>query len=258
MDEGIAFHDKGQYQEAIGNDGVFGGNGNDDVNGALGDDRVDGNSGDDLVSGGEGNDTVLGSSGDDILLGQDGDDVLRGGKDDDILIDGSGTDDFHGSLGDDLIIASGFGVSESAAQDLFENPDPTLDTAGTIARLGLDFSQDTDLDGDVVNAGYGADTIFGGIGDTLTGGEGADTFVTGEWVVGQDATVITDFAADEDVLLYSYDDTQTEPVLTSVAEDNADGGSDAIVMADGVEVIRLVGLGATFDVTEDIALVPYN
>ena len=92
----------------------------------------------------------------------------------------------------------------------------------------------------------------------LTGGAGADTFVTGDWVKGEAATEITDFDASEDVLLFGYDETLPEPVLTMVAEDNGEGGSDAIVMADGVEVIRLANLGMTFDVSNDIALMPNN
>jgi len=237
------------------NDLLFGTPSSDSILGLNGDDQLNGANGNDLVSGGADNDSIFGSGGNDILLGGSGDDLLSGGDSNDLLIDGNGADNLQGGRGDDLIISSGF-MNEQAAQDLFQNPDPDLAASTLISALEFDFSTDTDSKGDTVDGGYGNDTIFGGIGDRLTGGAGADTFVTGNWVEGEEATVITDFEIGQDVMLYGYDETLAEPELTMMAQANAAGGSDAIIMANGVEVIRVLNMGETFDISQDIALIP--
>jgi hypothetical protein len=90
----------------------------------------------------------------------------------------------------------------------------------------------------------------------VTGGEGEDTFYTGHWTEGNEATVIADFTDGEDLLVYGYDASQPEPTMSMTAEANSSGGTDAVIMADGNIVMRLVNAGNTSDVSTDIALLP--
>lgn len=223
---------------------ILGKNGNDDLDGLAGNDRVFGDGGQDTVDGGEGDDKVFGGNGQDLVLGGEGDDFIRGGRDGDVLVDTSGADTIFGDTGNDLIVSSG-------------NLDPaTENDLAAVLSQPMDFTQDADTEGDVVHAGTGDDTVIFGVNDTVTGGTGEDTFMALSWLEGEAAATITDFDPDEDNLVYSYDASQTEPVMTLALQDNGDGTSDALISANGHLVLRVEDQDpATFDLTEHLVLV---
>ena len=147
---------------------------------------------------GDGNFTAGGNSLDNVLIGNSGNNILAGGL---------GSDRLEGGLGDDIYVLS--------------------DTADTIIDIGgvdtIRSNLDVVLIGDIENAdlvgigdtmaigngldnalvGNMADNLLEGAGgvDTLTGGQGADTFVMSNNGVDQQADLITDFKAGEDLLV---------------------------------------------------------
>lgn len=226
------------------NNTLLGKNGDDSLDGKEGDDRVFGDGGQDSVDGGEGDDEVFGGNGKDLVLGGEGNDLLRGGRDADLLVDTSGADTIYGDTGDDVIVSSG-------------NLDPATenDIVAVLAQP-MDFISDADTEGDVVDAGNGDDTVIFGVNDTITGGAGEDTFMALSWLEGGEAATITDFDPDEDNLIYSYDASQTEPVMTVTMQDNDSGSSDALISANGHLVLRVEDQDpATFDLTKHLVLI---
>lgn len=237
---------------------LLGRNGDDDLAGQRGSDRVFGDGGMDTVSGGGGDDSVFGGNGDDFVTGDRGDDMLRGGRDHDILLDNQGSDSLHGDLGQDLIIASGQ-LLEGTIDNLEQDRSLENGARDLLEQLGIDFSEDTDSRGDSVDGGEGDDTLVFGVDDTVIGGSGKDLFVTASWLEGEPAATITDFSRGEDQLIYGYDPLDgPAPALTVDHLPNETEGSDAIVYADGVEVIRVLDQDGTFDPAQDIRVIPYG
>lgn len=236
------------------NNTILGKNGTDTLDGNAGDDRVFGDGGNDSVQGGEGNDSVFGGNGEDLVKGGEDDDLVRGGRNDDVLIDSTGADRLQGDGGDDLIVASG--TMDADASAAFEaNPVPDNGIGNLLDQLLIDFSADSDTEGDEAFGGSGDDTVIFGVNDTVGGGSGADTFVTASWLEGQDAATVTDFDPAEDQLMYAYDPAEGIPELTVEMVENDDGTTDAIVSANGSEVIRVLEQDDTFDLSENILLI---
>ncbi len=225
------------------NNTILGKNGDDILDGRGGDDRVFGDGGNDSVDGGEGDDAVFGGNGQDLVLGGEGNDLLRGGRDTDFLVDTDGADTIFGDTGDDLIVSSG-------------NLDPATDNdLAAVLLQPMDFTQDADTEGDVVHAGTGDDTVIFGVGDTVTGGSGTDTFMALSWLEGQPAATITDFNPNEDNLIYSYHESEAEPVMSLSMVENDDGTSDALISANGQLVLRVEDQDPdTFDLAEHLVL----
>lgn len=235
-------------------DTLLGRNGDDDLNGRRGDDRVFGDGGMDTVSGGMGDDSIYGGNGNDLVLGGDQHDLTRGGRDEDVLIDTVGTDTMYGDGGSDLLIGSGT-MSEDAEEALLANPDPENGIANLLDQLQIDLTEDTDRQGDHLDGGSGNDTLLFGVNDTVTGGADADTFITASWLEGHGPAVVTDFDPAEDQLVYAYNRADGDPELTVETSENDDGTSDAVIFANGSEVIRVEGQGETFDIDEHLTLI---
>ncbi|MDE4131651.1 type I secretion protein [Phaeobacter sp. QD34_3] len=236
---------------------LLGREGDDSLEGRIGGDRLFGDDGMDTLFGGDGNDSVFGGDGDDFLNGGRGDDLIRGGADHDVLIDRLGSDTMNGDLGQDLIISSGQ-LPPGLLQAQLQASGPENGPQDLLRQLGTDMTDDPDRNGDSVDGGQGDDTLLFGVDDTVTGGDGADRFITGSWLEGQDAATITDFQLGEDQLVYTYDPAAGgEPELTVENAANGSGGSDAIVYADGVEVLRILAQDGQFDPALDIRLLPY-
>lgn len=236
------------------NNTILGKNGDDELDGGAGDDRVFGDGGKDSVEGGEGDDSIFGGHGRDLVMGGEGDDLERGGRDADVLIDSTGADTLHGDTGSDLIIASG--TMDADAQAALEaDPSPESGIGNLLDQLLIDFSADSDSEGDRVYGGQGDDTVIFGVNDTVSGGDGADTFVTASWLEGQEAATVTDFNPEEDQLVYAYDPADGEPELTMELVEQPDGSTNAVVSANGEIILRVQDQDETFDLAEHILLV---
>ncbi len=193
------------------------------------DDLIDGAGGDDLLVGHSGDDTLIGADGADWLIGQNGNDQLTGGSGNDVLIGGQGHDLIDAGTGDDFVEAANVVDEEALAA--------SLKTASSFSDI--DFHYDlpgTSDEGDMIELGAGNDTAVIGSNDTLTSGSGADEIVIGDWITAGEAAVITDFEQGEDVLIYSYDGSTSDPELI-LRHDSASGTTE--LRADERVIARL-------------------
>ncbi|MDE4302738.1 calcium-binding protein [Phaeobacter gallaeciensis] len=206
--------------------------GNDEIDGRGGNDRLFGDDGNDSILGGSGFDLVSGGDGNDLLTGADGNDTVLGGEGNDAILEGRGADSISGGGGNDVLLTSRFDLHPSGA-----------------------IRADVDTSGDAVNGGAGDDLILFGRDDTVTGGDGADEFFAGRWLETTEAATITDFESGEDQIVYGFNPEDGPPPRFSVFnQENEDGGSDAIVLADGVEVLRVLDQDGQFDPDRHIRL----
>jgi len=238
-----------------------GGAGDDTLIGGAGDDWIEGGAGDNLILGGAGNDTLIGGQGQSTLLGGAGNDRLiagggaalifagagdnhlLGGEHDDTLIGGLGRDTLVGGLGDDLLIAGlGGGELDGGWGD------------DTLVGARLD-AQGRDIGGtQTLNGGAGDDVLILGRGDLAHGGEGADSFVLGDWLIGEDPVRIVDFTPGEDRIVLSHAATGPAPV-PEVIHDPATG--ESAIRVDGQTVALVADPDGTLRV-QDIELVPHQ
>ncbi|UWR62938.1 type I secretion protein [Phaeobacter inhibens] len=237
-----------------GSENLLGGAGDDNIDARGGPDTIEGGAGDDTLDGGSADDNVFGGDGDDTMVGGNGDDFMRGNAGDDTLIDTRGADHLVGGQGNDLIIAAGI-LDEGAYEDIVQGRETPTSAAEVNALLNFDYTADQDAAGDTINAGAGDDSVLFGLNDTVTGGSGNDSFETGAWLTEDEQATITDFTADDDRVVYYYDENEDEPELDVVTRANDDGGTDAFLVANGEEVVRLINAGTTFNLAEHVALV---
>jgi Ca2+-binding RTX toxin-like protein len=273
-----------------GDDSLNGGQGNDHIEGDAGNDSLDGADGDDTLTGGADDDFMHGREGSDLLQGSDGNDTLRGGGGLDFLSGGAGNDDMRGSLGQDYLqggsgndsLHGGYGgdaLHGGAGEDTLDGGEgndvvnggdlyiplglTTLDAleafrGGTDMRSGGTevYSIFDDGEQDDVRGGNGNDTLIGGGGDTLTGGDGSDTFLTGDWQSPGAGAEISDFSTGNDLIVYQYDETGAEPVMTATTTANPDGTVNVTLMADGETVMLIRNTDAGFDIATHVATSP--
>ncbi|ATG35762.1 Hemolysin-type calcium-binding protein repeat protein (2 copies) [Phaeobacter piscinae] len=237
-----------------GSENLLGGAGDDNIDARGGPDTIEGGAGDDTLDGGSAADNIFGGDGEDTLVGGNGDDFMRGNAGDDTLIDTRGADHLVGGQGDDIIIAAGI-LDEGAYEDIVQGRATPTSEAEVNALLNVDYTADQDGEGDTINAGAGDDSVLFGLNDTVTGGNGSDSFETGAWLSEDEQATITDFTADDDRVIYYYDEDEEEPELDVVTRANDDGGTDAFLVANGEEVVRLIDAGTTFNLAEHVALV---
>lgn len=251
-----------------GDDSLAGTDENDVLLGEAGNDTLVGLGGIDILYGGAGDDVVLAGEADDELYGRDGDDTLRGNDGNDLIQGDAGTDLLQGGDGDDTLYGEAFGsVSEGAdllegeaGNDLLDGSlgaDTLIGGEGNDTLVGFQFNasegfygQD-DLDtADTMSGGNGDDVIFLGEGDIAEGGSGADTFLLGLWHGGGAQAVITDFSAD-DVVVLLYDETAGP--APSVDVTSKDG--DAVISYNG-EILATVEGGSNMVTAANFAFVP--
>ena len=222
-----------------GADDLHGHDGNDTLRGGDGGDSLHGNDGDDDLFGGAGNDSLFGHNDDDFLYGGAGDDALQGSAGDDLLEGEAGNDALQGGLGDDALRG---GVGE----------DTLFGGWGDDTLTGADDLQSRDY----LNGGGGDDLIVAGAGDVVTSGEGTDRIVMGDWIGSGGAAQITDYHAQDDSLLFVWDDSAAagaEPPLAILPDPDLPGQS--LVMLDNIIVARVAGDSVALD---DIALIPLS
>ena len=224
---------------AAGDDDLHGHDGNDTLYGDDGDDSLHGNDGDDDLFGGAENDSLFGHNDDDFLYGGAGDDALQGSAGDDVLHGEAGSDALQGGLGDDALRG---GAGE----------DTLFGGWGDDTLTGADDLQSRDY----LNGGGGDDLIVAGAGDVVTSGEGTDRIVMGDWIGSGGAAQITDYHAQDDSLLFVWDDSAAggaEPPLAILPDPDLPGQS--LVMLDDIIVARVAGDSVALD---DIALIPLS
>lgn len=216
---------------------ISGTSGPDLLSGEEGDDRLSGGNGRDALLGGEGDDTLSGGEGDDILYGGEGDDLLNGGANEDTLRGYTGNDTLNGGAGNDVLIGVDLSNRDVEVGDLYTG----RESPGDLVR-----EAPTADEANVLNGGSGYDQLLLGEGDTATGGEGRDTFQVGEWVE-ENAPLITDFNADEDVLSILYENGQPSPTITIERSDD-----ETQVLANSIVVARITGDAAGLDASDVI------
>jgi len=244
-----------------GNDTLYGGGGNDTLSGVAGSDGLDGEDGDDNLDGGAGNDVLQGGYGNDVLVGGSEDDFLQGESNHDTLDGGAGNDGLHGGngadilnggSGDDLLNGASLGIDDALLEEWLDN----FNSGQATTSLGDEHSVIIDdYMGDQLDGGEGQDTLVGGAFDVLTGGDGSDEFVAGAWSTSGFATTVTDFDTSEDMIAYRYDETGTEPEMTTSSVVASDGSVNVEIFADGTSVMMLQNVGSDFDLSTHVTLV---
>ncbi|MBO9408125.1 hypothetical protein J7399_11845 [Shimia sp. R9_1] len=219
---------------------ISGTSGHDILSGEGGNDTLDGGQGRDYLFGFTGDDTLRGDLDDDVLAGGEGNDLLSGGGGNDTLRGYSGNDTLNGGAGNDLLIGADISNREIEIGDVYRD---------RAASGPIEFEEPTEKEANVLNGGGGNDEILLGEGDTATGGEGKDLFQIGQWI-DEDAPLITDFDANEDVLSVLYEDDQPSPTITLERT-----GGETQVLANGVVMARIAGDAAGLDVSDVVLTV---
>ncbi len=266
-----------------GDDLIYGGASNDTLNGVAGndliyafqnDDIVYGGLGDDAIETGSGDDTAYGGAGDDALVNDGGNDVLYGGNGNDLIVLGdlvygsAGT--AYGGAGDDAIVVTqtqNAAVFGGAGIDVLMLSWPSVFTDDAVSvdfRTG--FASATD--GSHLNfvgmeqlfllAGYGDDTVIGGVRDDVlhvSGGANRVNALAGDDTV---AYIITGVAntlnggGGDDVLLAQSDNSPLYFIVDG-ANGRVDDGSLSVITgferyeARGGSLADIASLGAGDD-----------
>ena len=205
-----------------------------------------------MLQGGYGNDSLSGGMGNDFLQAESDDDTLDGGDGDDGLHGGNGADTLTGGAGNDLLNGASLEIPDQLLEDWlagFEGGQAPNSIGGDSYAFVDDYISDS-LDG-----GSGQDTLIGSAFDMLTGGEDADVFVTGDWNSSFFTSLVTDFNTAEDMIVYRYDETGSEPVMTMETAANDDGTMDVRILADGLAVMDLQDVASDFDLATHVTLV---
>ncbi len=219
------------------NNGIVGTSGHDILSGEGGDDTLNGGAGADSLLGATGDDTLRGDADDDYLSGGEGDDFLSGGQGDDTLYGYKGNDTLNGGSGNDLLSGVDISTRDPEVADFF------LDRTASGPN---ETENPTEEEANVLIGGSGNDELLLGEGDTGTGGEGRDIFKIGDWV-DENAPLITDFNANEDVLSVLYQDGQPSPTISIERS-----GGETQVLANGVVMARITGDATGLDVSDVI------
>lgn len=270
-----------------GTDTVVGGDGNDHIFGHAGDDFLNGSDGNDLVEGGTGSDFVIGDFGNDILGGGDGDDLMKGnldndillgndgndnlsgGSEDDVLIGGDGDDLLDGDDGNDILIGGLLSNETNSSGDIGRDiPAEFFAALAEIAETNPGFLIGKSLDqillhpifagiqhpfGDPEVSEQGIDTLLGGDGNDILalgagdigyGESGDDVFTLADNLNGSVA-IIEDYVAGQDVIEVTYNLLDGAPTIQVT-----DDGSDAIVSADGVDLVRVTNAAGTLSASD--------
>ncbi|WP_081500870.1 Ig-like domain-containing protein [Bradyrhizobium liaoningense] len=225
------------------------------VTGTAGNDLIDGQGGSDLINAGNGNDKITGGTGADFVNAGAGDDTI-------IATIGDGIDVYFGGTGVDTLDMSrmtapltinlaGFASSTQTGLDVLNSIENAVGGSGndTISGNGLANVLDGRAGNDTMNGGQGADILIGGTGnDTMNGGAGSDTFVFApgfgnDRIQGFDANP----AGGQDFLDVTAFGISAADFAMRIAI--ADVGADTLVTVDGVDTIRLVGIGNAANVT---------
>lgn len=230
-----------------------------DVNFRGGSLNIDTGAGDDYVAGSNGADTIVTGSGDDFVIGARGDDFINLGEGADVYgveqraIETQ--DDTVGFPDGDFEILGSEAQLEGGDDTILAGPgnDAISDGFGSneiFGQQGADFIVAVDQEAnrttpDMVDGGFGNDTIFFDEGDTVTGNQGRDDFTLDVFRgvgTGYQASTITDFdpARDQIEVQGTADLLQPGGVSQVTVADLADG-SGAVISINGIAVAQVVG-----------------
>lgn len=218
---------------------TIGTNETDIIAGGDGENRVFGRDGNDFIAGGEADDQLFGGDGSDFILGEAGDDLIRGGAGDDLLVAGEGNDTLYGDTGNDTL------VSEDTLDDA-----ALINSVRTGTEPVFNYSDDEVAEGDTLFGGSGNDVFYVGGDDVVNTGSGDDIVSTGFWMEAGEQAIVTDFVQGEDALVYNYDQSQPEPIVSF--SENAD--NDAQFLINGDVVMVLTNVEYTTLSTSDVRL----
>jgi len=210
------------------------------IAGGDGENRIFGSDGNDFIAGGEADDQLFGCDGNDDIYGEAGDDFIRGSADDDYLVGGAGNDTLYGDTGNDTLISNDVLDDEAFVTSVFARSELVID---------YDFSDEA-AEADTLFGGSGDDVLFIGGNDVANTGSGNDVVSTAFWIEAGEQAIVTDFVQGEDTLVYNYDETQPEPVVSF--SENAD--SDAQFLINGDVVMVLSNVDYTTLTTNDVRL----
>ncbi|ODN72648.1 calcium-binding protein [Methylobrevis pamukkalensis] len=180
---------------------IFGSDHDDVFIGDSGDNALNGRGGIDILSGGAGDDNLFGAEEQDVLKGGSGEDRLDGGEGADQMIGGKNDDTYSvDDAGDTVVETKDQGVDRVTASVSFSLKGQHVE------ELVLTGSNDIDGTGNALaNLIYGnaaANVLDGSTGaDSLTGGAGADSFLFASQLGAGNVDTITDFKADDRILL---------------------------------------------------------
>jgi Ca2+-binding RTX toxin-like protein len=249
-----------------GNDTIAGGTGDNSIFAGTGDDRITGGTGNNIIYGESGNDTIVGGTGSNLIYGGDGDDSITGGAGSNTIYGGAGHDFIKGGTGTSVLVAGDSGGSTLVAgvgNDtmiasggignfffgalgnnvvIYGSPD-----AGTGA---VDYYNGTPQ-GDVISAGDGTATVYGGAGPSIIiTGTGNDLIVAGDggnfiWGGGGNDTILGGRGAD---IIYGG---------AGVDSISGGGGSDIIHARNGAIAIALSAAGQVI-ITGSAAVIAFN
>ncbi|MEM7785480.1 MAG: hypothetical protein AAF623_19190 [Planctomycetota bacterium] len=217
-----------------GNDTFLGGSNDDLLVGGAGDDNLFGDGGDDIIIGLGGNDGILGGDGDDQLFGSEGENTIFGEAGDDWVYGGEGNDILGGNEGADWIIGLG-------GDDRIETGSGGV--AGSIDPLQMD----------LVFAGEGNDTVYGGLGlnvifgqegnDEIYGGDGENRISgnSGDDTIhgGAIADILAGDAGDDTIVGKGGNDW----IFPAAGNDVVDGGT-------GEDIVKYQGVNARYSMDE--------
>jgi Ca2+-binding RTX toxin-like protein len=227
-----------------GNDTIDGGAGADSLQGGIGNDVIDGQSGNDVIDGGSGNDTIDAGTNDDSVKGGSGNDSVLGGFGNDTLDGGSGNDALDGGVGTDKVVFVTTGdvvvnLATGVASGALGN-----DTVLNFEQVATGSGNDTitgNFASNLIEAGSGADWVFGGHGnDTIFGGSGNNR-LDGQWgndsLVGGNGHEELYGGTGNDTL---FADSGNDTVSGGAGNDNiwGESGSDLIRGGAGADTLR--------------------
>jgi VCBS repeat-containing protein len=239
------------------NDVISNGNVGGTITGTAGNDLIDGQGGADTINASSGNDTITGGTGIDFVNAGPGDDIIVAttADDRDVYAGSAGVDTLDMSaMNVPLIInLNGFATSTQSGLDGLISIENAIGGSRNDTMTGNRAANvlDGQAGNDTINAGDGADIVIGGIGnDTMNGGAGNDIFVFAPGF-GNDRIQSFDAnpAGGQDRLDISAFGIRTSDFATRVAI--TDVGADTLVTVDGIETMRLIGIGNAGTVTID-------
>jgi len=242
----VAFADADVIMGDAGTDAISAGDGDDFVNAGAGRDVIFAGAGNDQVFAGDGADIIYGDAGNDRVFGDQGNDMINAGAGDDTVFGGAGNDLLVAEIGDGNDVYFGDDSEGGTGID-------TLDISAATVAVTVNLGAGALLNGSVVSAQTGNDTIWGI--ENVNTGSGNDTITASNAVnvinggAGSDAfRFLTASAADGDTILGFEPGDRLD--LSGMDANLVSGGDQSFVLVNGA--FTAAGqLAVSFETRED-------